>query len=155
VTTPARPSLFEAVGGEEAFLALARAHHARCLADPELSHPFTAPDRHPRHVERLAAYWAEVMGGPAHFSRECTDQSAVLRLHSGNGEVDDLGRRFLACFLLALDDAGVPDDPDLRRCLRAYMAWAVGEVLAVSLVEADDVPDGAVVPRWTWDGLAV
>jgi hemoglobin len=26
--------------GEPAFLALAAAHHARCLADPELSHPF-------------------------------------------------------------------------------------------------------------------
>lgn len=154
MTAPARPSLFEAVGGEEAFLALARAHHARCLADPELSHPFTGPDQHPRHVERLAAYWAEVMGGPARFSRECTDQSAVLRLHSGNGEIDDLGRRFLACFLLALDDAGVPDDPELRGCLHAYMAWAVGEVLVVSLVNADDVPDGAAVPRWTWDGLA-
>jgi hemoglobin len=155
VTTPARPSLFEAVGGDGAFLALARAHHARCLADPELSHPFSGPDRHPRHVERLAAYWAEVMGGPSDFSRECTDQSAVLRLHSGNGEIDDLGRRFLSCFLLALDDAGVPDDPDLRGSLRAYMEWAVGGVLEVSLVDADDVPDGAEVPRWTWDGLAV
>ncbi|WP_433781709.1 group II truncated hemoglobin [Actinomycetospora sp. CA-101289] len=155
MTTPARPSLFVAVGGDEAFLAIARAHHARCLADPELAHPFSGPGQHPRHVERLAAYWAEVMGGPPQFSRACADQSHVLRLHSGNGDVDDLGRRFLACFLLALDDAGVPDDPELRGCLRAYMAWAVGDMLAVALLEADDVPDGAAVPRWTWDGLAV
>ena len=142
MTTPARPSLFAAVGGDEVFLALARAHHARCLADPELSHPFSGPDQHPRHVERLGAYWAEVMGGPPQFSRGCAD-------------VDDLGRRFLACFLLALDDAGVLDDPELRGCLRAYMEWAVGEMLAVALVAADEVPDGAVFPRWTWDGLAV
>jgi hemoglobin len=38
-----------------AFLALAAAHHARCLADPELNHPFSHPGQHPRHVERLAA----------------------------------------------------------------------------------------------------
>ena len=50
-----RPTLFEFAGGEPAFLALAAAHHARCLADPELSHPFSHPDQHPQHVERLAA----------------------------------------------------------------------------------------------------
>ena len=57
-------TLYEFAGGDTAFLALATAHHARCLADPELNHPFSHPDQHPQHVERLAAYWAEVMGGP-------------------------------------------------------------------------------------------
>jgi hemoglobin len=56
-----RPTLFEFAGGEPAFLALAAAHHARCLADPELNHPFSHPEQHPQHVERLAAYWAEVL----------------------------------------------------------------------------------------------
>lgn len=68
-----RGTLFEFAGGSPAFVALAAAHHARCLADPELNHPFSHPDRHPQHVERLAAYWAEVMGGPAEFSRSCAD----------------------------------------------------------------------------------
>ncbi|MDP9135102.1 MAG: hypothetical protein M3N56_09790 [Actinomycetota bacterium] len=54
-----RPTLFEFAGGEPGFLALAAAHHARCLADPELNHPFSHPDQHPQHVERLAAYSAE------------------------------------------------------------------------------------------------
>jgi hypothetical protein len=31
-----RPSVFEFAGGEPAFLALAAAHHERCLADPVL-----------------------------------------------------------------------------------------------------------------------
>jgi hypothetical protein len=39
-----RPSLFEVAGGEPAFRRLATAHHARCLADPELNHPFSKPD---------------------------------------------------------------------------------------------------------------
>ena len=51
-----RPSLFAFAGGEPAFLALATAHHTRCLADPELNHPFSHPDQHPQHLERLAAY---------------------------------------------------------------------------------------------------
>ena len=70
-------SLFEFAGGEPAFLALAAAHHARCLADPELNHPFSHPGQHPQHVERLAAYWAEVMGGPPTYSRSCADQTRV------------------------------------------------------------------------------
>ncbi|PRY40757.1 hypothetical protein CLV43_106498 [Umezawaea tangerina] len=54
-----RPSLFEHAGGTPAFLALAAAHHTRCLADPELNHPFSKTDQHPAHVEHLAAYWAD------------------------------------------------------------------------------------------------
>lgn len=34
-----------------------------CLQDPELNHPLSHPDQHPQHVERLAAYRAEVTGG--------------------------------------------------------------------------------------------
>ena len=42
-------SLFEFAGGEPALLALATAHHARCLADPELNHPLYQPGQHPQH----------------------------------------------------------------------------------------------------------
>jgi hemoglobin len=148
-----RPSLYDFAGGDPAFLALAAAHHARCLADPELNHPFSHPGQHPRHVERLAWYWAEVMGGPPRFSAGCTDHSAMLRLHAGNGDVTDLGRRFAACFAQAADDAELPADPEFRAALRAYMAWAVAEVLTYP-GPAADVPAGLAVPRWSWDGLA-
>jgi hemoglobin len=147
-----RPTLFEFAGGEPAFLALAAAHHARCLADPELNHPFSHPDQHPQHVERLAAYWAEVLGGPPRFSQSCGDQSHVLQMHAGNGDLGDLGERFIRCFALALDDAGLPDDPEFRACLRSYMRWAVDEVLSYPDQDAV-VPPGAAVPRWGWDGL--
>jgi hemoglobin len=147
-----RPTLYDFAGGEPAFLALAAAHHERCLADPELNHPFSHPGQHPRHVERLAWYWAEVMGGPPRFSRECSDHSAMLRMHAGNGDMSDLGRRFVDCFVRAADDAGLPEDPEFRAALRAYMEWAVGEVL--SYPTAADVSVGLSMPRWSWEGLA-
>jgi hemoglobin len=143
--------LFEFAGGAPAFLALARAHHARCLADRELNHPFAHDDLNPRHVERLAAYWAEVMGGPPAYSTGCGDQSALLRLHAGNGDITDLGRRFVECFVLAADDAGLPGDPEFRAALRSYMEWAVADVLVYSPVAAT-VPGGVSMPSWTWDG---
>jgi hemoglobin len=147
-----RPTLFEFAGGTPAFVALATAHHARCLADPELNHPFSHPDRHPQHVERLAGYWAEVMGGPPAYSDACGDQSGVLRMHAGNGGMSDLGERFVRCFDLAAGDAGLPADPAFRAALHDYMRWAVDDVLAYSAEDAA-VPPHAAMPRWGWDGL--
>ncbi len=147
-----RPTLYEFAGGDAALLSLATAHHARCLADPELNHPFSHPGQHPRHVERLAAYWAEVLGGPPTYSRQCGEESSVLAMHAGNGDMGDLGERFVRCFVAALDDANLPDDADFRAALRAYMEWAVANVLAYSPVDAI-VPPGAPMPRWGWEGL--
>jgi hemoglobin len=65
---------------------------------------------------------------------------------------EDLGDRFVACFVQAADDARLPDDPDFRRSLRAYMEWAVAEVLVYS-PEGAAVPEDLAVPRWSWDGL--
>jgi hemoglobin len=147
-----RPTLFEFAGGEPALLALAAAHHVRCLADPELNHPFSHPDQHPQHVERLAAYWAEVLGGPPRYSLECADHSYVLGIHSGNGDMSDLGRRFVDCFVLALDDAELPADPEFRDAMASYMRWAVSEVLSYSPEDAT-VPQNVPMPRWSWNGL--
>jgi hemoglobin len=147
-----RATLYEFAGGGPAFLALAHAHHARCLADPELNHPFSHPDQHPQHVERLAAYWAEVLGGPATYSQRCGDQYALLHMHSGNGDMGDLGYRFVRCFVQAMDDAGLPADAAFRAALRAYMEWAVGDVLAYSPYDSV-VPTDATVPHWSWNGL--
>jgi hemoglobin len=147
-----RPTLFEFAGGEPAFRALAAAHHARCLADPVLNHPFSHPGQHPQHVERLAAYWAEVLGGPPRYSQDCASQSALLYLHSSIGDVGDLGQRFVACFAQAADDAGLPDDPQFRAALRGYMEWAVTDFLSYA-PHGSVVPEGLPVPRWSWDGL--
>ncbi|HEY2388218.1 MAG TPA: group II truncated hemoglobin [Candidatus Binatia bacterium] len=143
-------TLYEFAGGSDAMLALARAHHARCLADPELNHPFSHDDQHPQHVERLAAYWGEVLGGPAAYSGACGDESGVLTMHAGNGDMSDLGARFLACFVAALDDAGLPDDPRFRAAMRAYMRQAVDNVL--SYADAQEAEVGLPMPRWGWDG---
>ncbi|HLX89717.1 MAG TPA: hypothetical protein VKR22_14835, partial [Acidimicrobiales bacterium] len=134
------------------FLRVARAHHARCLADPELNHPFSHPGQHPQHVERLAAYWAEVFGGPPSYTSLGVDQSYNVRLHAGNGDMSDLGRRFVSCFMAAADDAGLPRDTEFRRAIRSYMEWAVDDVALSHPDSAEDVPDGLMMPRWGWQG---
>ncbi|WP_297494983.1 hypothetical protein [Pseudonocardia sp.] len=76
-----RPSVYEAAGGADAFLALATANHERCLQDPVLSHPFSHGG-HPDHAVRLGGYGAEVFGGPPGYSTSCGGHPHMLRIHA-------------------------------------------------------------------------
>jgi hemoglobin len=145
-------TIFEAAGGSGAFLKLSRAWHARCLADPVVSHAFSH-GFHPQHSERLAAYWAEALGGPCDYSRSMGNETVVVRMHSGNGEHTDMDERAMACFAQALDDAAIPDDPRLRATLEAYFAWATTRMNEYP-DSPERVPRGLTIGRWSWDGPA-
>src|SRR6476620_5742004 len=112
-------SVYDAAGGDRGLLRLAEAWHARVLADEVVGHAFRHGVR-PDHTRRLAAYWAEALGGPATYSGDFGDETSVVRLHSGNGQHDEMDRRAIACFDGALDDVGFgPDDP-IRHALHDY-----------------------------------
>jgi len=143
--------MFEFAGGDPAFLALAEAHHLRCLADPVLNHPFSHPGN-PQHIQRLADYWAEVFGGPRRYSDSYGGHSAMLQIHAGQGATADLGPRFVACFVQAADDARLPAEPEFRSCLRQYMEWATREVDSYS-PPGSQVPASLPLPHWGWQGL--
>ena len=145
-------SLFEAVGGEEGLLRLARAWHARVMADEVVSHAFSH-GFHSQHSERLAAYWGEALGGPATYSEKYGDETSVVRIHSGNGVHEEMDRRAIACFDQALDDVGLSANEQLRQVLHDYFAWATSTTMARYHESADDVPKGLHIPRWSWDGL--
>ena len=145
-------TIFDAVGGEKALLRLAHAWHARCLADPVVSHAFSH-GYHPQHSQRLAAYWAQALGGPSDYTESMGDQSSVVRMHSGNGEHLEMDERAQTCFAQALDDAGLPEDPRLRATLKAYFRWATAEMSAHP-ESADDVPAGLPLAHWSWGGPA-
>ena len=121
------PSVYEAAGEIEGLVRLAAAWHAQVMADEIVSHAFSH-GYHPEHTERLAAYWAEALGGPASYSQTCGDQSFVVRIHSGNGVHEEMDRRAIA--------------------------WATTTAMSRYPGSADDVPDGMDIPRWSWQGLS-
>jgi hemoglobin len=145
-------SVYEAVGGSVGLLGLARAWHSRVMADEVVSHAFSH-GFHPQHDVRLAAYWAEALGGPAAYSSSYGDETFVVRLHSGDGPHEEMNRRAIACFDLAMDDAGLEPAGPLRQVLHDYFAWATTTTMARYDGSADDVPDGMSIPQWSWDGL--
>ena len=120
------------------------------MADEVVAHAFSH-GFHPQHVERLAAYWAEALGGPAAYSGSYGDETSVVKTHSGNGVHADMDRRAIACFDQALVDVGL--DGAVRRVLYDYFAWATTTTMARDHESADDVPSGLSIPRWSWDGL--
>lgn len=145
-------SVFEAAGGMDGMRRLADAWHRRVMADEVVAHAFSHGFR-PDHVERLAAYWAEALGGPAMYSASYGDETSVVRMHSGNGEHGEMDARAIACFDVALTDAGLDGDAALRQVLHDYFAWTTRTTMSRYHRSADDVPDGLSIPRWSWVGL--
>ena len=114
-------------------LRLAEAWHRRVMADEVVSHAFSH-GFHPDHTERLAAYWAEALGGPRLYTGVYGDETSVVRMHSGNGPHEEMDRRAIACFDQALDDVGL----DEREPLRAG---------AARLLRLGDHHDDGALPR--------
>ena len=100
--------MYDAAGGLDGLLRLAEAWHRRVLADEVVSHAFSHGYR-ADHSERLAAYWAEALGGPPLYTGVFGDETAVVRMHSGNGPHEEMDRRAIACFDQALVDVGLDE----------------------------------------------
>jgi hemoglobin len=155
-------TVYEAAGGADGLLRLAAAWHARVVADEVVGHAFSH-GFHPQHTERLAAYWAEALGGPTRYSETSSSETSgsetfgsetsVVRLHSGKGPHQEMDRRAIACFDEALIDVGLDGDERLRQVLHDYFAWATETTMSRYPRAADDVPEGLRIPRWSWDGL--
>jgi hemoglobin len=145
-------SVFEAAGGNDGLRRLASAWHRRVMEDEVVSHAFSHGFQ-ADHVERLAAYWAEALGGPSTYSASFGDETSVVKMHSGNGEHEEMDRRAIACFDQALVDVGLAEQAALRQVLHDYFAWATTTTMSRYHRSADDVPNGLSIPRWSWDGL--
>lgn len=136
----------------DGLLALARAWHVRVMADDVVSHAFSH-GYHPSHTERLAAYWAEALGGPPMYSEAYGDETSVVRIHSGNGPHEEMDERAISCFDQALVDVGLVGGDGLPQVLHDYFAWATTTTMSRYHRSADEVPDGLPIPHWSWDGL--
>lgn len=145
-------TVFEAAGRMDGMRRLAHAWHLRVMADEVVAHAFSH-GFHPEHTERLAAYWAEALGGPSLYSGTYGDETSVVKIHSGNGKHDEMNRRAIACFDQALEDAGLAGNDALRQALHNYFAWATTTTMDRYQDSPDNVPSGLTIPRWSWDGL--
>ena len=147
-TTAATPTLFEWAGGDEALRRLIDAFYDRVEADDLLTSffPGGVSEAHRSHV---TAWWCEVFGGPARYTAEHGGYPAMLAHHRDLAITSEQRFRFASLMSLAADDAGLPDDPEFRSALVAYLEWGTRLALHNSQPGAD-VVEAAPVPRWGW-----
>jgi hypothetical protein len=110
------------------------------MADEVVSHAFSH-GFDSEHTRRLAAYWAEALDGPSSYSDAFGDETFVVRIHSGNGAHEEMDRRAIVCFDLALADVGLAVEDRLGQAARL-------------LRMGDHHGDGAVPRLWRRPGRA-
>ena len=142
------PTLYEWAGGREAFDRLINAFYDRVEQDGLLS-PFFPGGVHADHRRNVAAWWSEVFGGPPTYSQQLGGYERMVAKHRQLGITDDQRFRFASLMSHAADDAGMPNDPEFRSALVAYLEWGTRIALGNSQAGAA-VIEHAPVPRWGW-----
>lgn len=144
----APPTLYEWAGGRDALRRLLDAFYDRVEADDLLS-PFFPGGVTEAHRDHVTTWWAEVFGGPPRYTEDHGGYEHMLAEHRNLGITGEQRLRFVALMMLAADDAALPDDPEFRSALVAYLEWGTRLALANSQPGADP-PPRAPVPRWGW-----
>jgi len=144
----ATPSLYEWAGGAPAIEALINAFYDRVEGD-ELIAPLFPGGVTAEHRDHVVAWWSEVFGGPPAYTERLGGYERMLAKHRELGITPDQRFRFAATMSRAADDAGLPDDPEFRSALVAYLEWGTRLALANSQPGAA-VAEHAPVPRWGW-----
>ena len=141
-------TLYEWAGGEEALRRLMDAFYDRVEADDLLSEYFPGGVSE-QHRANVTAWWVEVFGGPQRYSEELGGYEHMVSKHRGLRISPEERFRFVSLMSLAADEAGLPDDPEFRSALVAYLEWGTRLAMHNSQPGAD-VVEHAPVPRWGW-----
>jgi hemoglobin len=144
----ATPSLYQWAGGEAAIRRLIDCFYDRVESD-ELISPFFPGGVGEDHRAHVTAWWSEVLGGPARYSEELGGYESMVAHHRGLAITPEQRFRFASLFSLAADDAELPDDPEFRSALVAYLEWGTRLAMHNSQPGAE-VVEHAPVPRWGW-----
>jgi hemoglobin len=149
---PQVTSLYEHAGGEEALHGVEELFYSKVLADPVLKALFT--ERRPGHVDHLTWFTAESFGGPDRFTRDLGFQH-VIDAHRHLRITDEQRQRFVALYLEALDETGLPDDEPFRQAVRSHLEFGSHVAQQNSWAETDaDLHPLRNVPHWEWPGTS-
>jgi hemoglobin len=144
---PTVPSLFEWAGGQEALTRLFVRFYQRVPEDPLLRDVFAQMD--PAHAAHVAAFVAEVFGGPPAYSRDRGGHPHMIRKHLDRALSEPQRRRWIELLLDCADEVGLPSDPEFRSAFVAYLEW--GSRLAVINSQPGAAADeDQPMPKWGW-----
>ena len=142
------PTLFEWVGGLPALTRMTHIFYDKYVPqEPLLQQLFG--NMSPDHPERVAAWLAEVLGGPKAYSGTYGGYSRMISQHIGKGINEAQRARWASLITLSADEAGLPADPEFRSAFSSYIEW--GSRLAVeNSTRGAHPPLHMPMPRWDW-----
>jgi hemoglobin len=144
---PPVPTLLEWMGGSAALERLFELFYAKVPQDPTLARVFA--EMSPDHVAHVAAFVAEVFGGPKTYSERHGGHPHMIRRHVGRALTEPQRARWMQLLLECADEIGAPSDPEFRSAFVGYLEW--GTRLAVINSQPGAAVDGdAPMPRWGW-----
>jgi len=141
------PTLYEWLGGDEPLNRLTTRFYQHVKNDAVLAPVFAhMGGDHPAHV---AAFLAEVLGGPTVYSEQHGGHAHMIQQHLNRHLTQDQRRRWVSLLLETADELGLPDDPEFRSALVGYLEW--GSRLAVINSQPGAAAEqDAPMPKWGW-----
>jgi hemoglobin len=141
------PTLYEWIGGERALEQLMRRFYERVRENAILAPVFAhMGSDHPLHV---AAFLAEVLGGPAEYSAGHGGHPHMIRRHLDRHLSQEQRREWVRLLLDTADELAMPDDPEFRSALVGYLEWGSRLAVINSQLGAK-VDEHAPMPKWGW-----
>jgi hemoglobin len=147
MSSPPVPSLYEWLGGIEVLNRLTVRFYENVKADALLAPVFEHMSaEHPAHV---AAFLAEVLGGPAAYSEHHGGHPHMIRQHLNRHLDQEKRRRWVTLLLATADELGLPDDPEFRSALVGYLEWG-SRLAVINSQPGATVTENAPMPKWGW-----
>ena len=145
--TSRTPTLYEWLGGIDALNRLTTRFYEHVNQDELLKPVFAhmGPD-HPGHV---AAFLAEVLGGPAAYSEQHGGHPHMIQQHLNRHLTQDKRRRWVELLLATADELGLPEDPEFRSALVGYLEWG-SRLAVINSQPGTTVDQHAPMPKWGW-----
>jgi hemoglobin len=145
---PQPPSLYAWAGGKDALERLTTVFYTKVFKDPLLQPVFANMGAdHPKHV---AAFIAEVFGGPAEYSSSHGGHAGMIAKHLGKHLTQEQRKRWMDLLLPSADEVGLPQDPEFRSAFVAYIEWGSRLAVINSQPNVASPPPDSPMPKWGW-----
>jgi len=141
------PTLYEWMGGLAALEKLLSVFYTRVPGDPILGPVFA--NMSADHVPHVAAFVAEVFGGPKRYSAELGGHANMIHRHVGRALTDIQRKRWILLLLDCADELGVPSDPEFRSAFIAYLEWGT-RLAVINSQPGAEVSANQPMPAWGW-----
>ncbi|HEY4241458.1 MAG TPA: group II truncated hemoglobin [Kofleriaceae bacterium] len=144
----AAPTLYEWIGGLSAITKLFEAFYRdKVPTDPLVGPVFARMG--PDHVAHVAAFVAEVLGGPKMYSESLGGHPHMIRKHANRALSEAQRHRWMQLLLETADELGVPSDPEFRSALVSYLEWGT-RLAVINSQPGAELGTDAPMPAWGW-----